>query len=165
MAESLHEMAKRWVKHNKGSATTNSLYELIARSEIADYEIETLRAWAAANPVKSYKDDFFEKFPNAPRANSGRPLVCTSTIYGLKPCPGSGDCHKCWDAPLGTWDSTAPVLDERTPPDNGDVACQSCKYMRLVEYNQPCARCEHNSGKEHNYIAASATEMERRRKG
>lgn len=31
---------------------------------------------AQPHPQKTYEEDFFEKFPNAPRQKDGTPLVC-----------------------------------------------------------------------------------------
>lgn len=55
--------------------------------------------WVSEHPVKTYLQDFFEKFPNAMKEESGEPIPCIGTIcselYG-KPCP-VGKCFECWN--------------------------------------------------------------------
>lgn len=60
--------------------------------------IETVQKWSDGHPKKTYAQDFFEKFPKAPRletAKDGYPSECRSTIYGGG-CPGRG-CEECWN--------------------------------------------------------------------
>lgn len=56
------------------------------------------------NHVKTYADDFFEKFPNAEKASDGKPTTCRRKVYGHKypDCDiGSNSiCFKCWNEPL-----------------------------------------------------------------
>ena len=55
------------------------------------------------HPVKTYMQDFFEKFPNAPKDAEGNPKPCIVDIYGidkqLKGClkDDDFDCLKCWN--------------------------------------------------------------------
>lgn len=57
------------------------------------------------NHKKTYADDFFEKFPNAPRFSDGTPYACKRGIYDSKlsgwcgVCPTSS-CSNCWDEPF-----------------------------------------------------------------
>ena len=45
---------------------------------------------------KTYTMDFFEKFPNAIKAESGRPYFCRAHIYGDElECHENG-CKECW---------------------------------------------------------------------
>lgn len=63
--------------------------------------IEILQKWSNEHPKKTYAQDFFEKFPDAPRletAKDGYPDACRSTIYAGK-CPGAG-CEECWNEPM-----------------------------------------------------------------
>lgn len=63
--------------------------------------IETIQKWSDEHPKKTYAQDFFEKFPDAPRlgtAKDGYPSACRNTIYAGK-CPGEG-CYKCWNEPM-----------------------------------------------------------------
>lgn len=54
---------------------------------------------AQPHPQKTYEEDFFEKFPNAPRQKDGTPLVCWGEIYGTGGCEDDFDeitCAECW---------------------------------------------------------------------
>ena len=62
--------------------------------------------WDAAHPVKTYAQDFFEKFPNAPKSSVGTPKACP---YNCGYCADSGcvfdsnrssDCIACWNRPM-----------------------------------------------------------------
>lgn len=57
---------------------------------------EIVDKWVKEHPVKTYSMDFFEKFPNALKTESGRPDNCRNLIYGDK----SGcnyECEECWN--------------------------------------------------------------------
>lgn len=61
--------------------------------------IEIVQKWSDEHPMKTYKDDFLERFPNAYRHPDGRPAICRNLTYGLKaiPCPYNGkSCADCW---------------------------------------------------------------------
>lgn len=47
---------------------------------------------------KTYADDFFEKFPDAPTESNGKPIPCRDTIYRRRPklCGGES-CLSCWN--------------------------------------------------------------------
>lgn len=56
--------------------------------------------WAAEHPEKTMKDVFFEKFPNAPKGDSGEPECCPRVIgFVNHPKCNIGDCCECWDRP------------------------------------------------------------------
>lgn len=63
---------------------------------------EEILKWCDENPVKTYKDDFFEKYPNTRKTDDGYPLSLKCIIYGHD-CIISdrnvtiGDCNACWD--------------------------------------------------------------------
>lgn len=71
-------------------------------SEIcAKKAIEVLQKWSTEHPKKTYVQDFFEKFPKAPKDESVKekcPLACRRGIYGGE-CPGAG-CDECWNEPM-----------------------------------------------------------------
>ena len=70
-------------------------------AEDAIKAVENLQKWSDEHPKKTYAQDFFEKFPNAPRcksANGRYPSACRKAIYDGK-CPGVG-CEECWNEPL-----------------------------------------------------------------
>lgn len=57
---------------------------------------EIVDKWVKEHPVKTYSMDFFEKFPNALKTESGRPDNCRNLIYGDKPgC--NYECEECWN--------------------------------------------------------------------
>lgn len=63
--------------------------------------IETVQKWSDERPKKTYAQDFFEKFPKAPKDEllKGRcPYTCRRSIYAGK-CPGVG-CDECWNEPM-----------------------------------------------------------------
>lgn len=50
------------------------------------------------HPVKTYKDDFFEKFPRADRDESNYPCDCVNNLYGTDiVCVGENSCKDCWN--------------------------------------------------------------------
>lgn len=62
----------------------------------SDNADEIVDKWVKEHPVKTYSMDFFEKFPNALKTESGRPDNCRNLIYGDK----SGcnyECEECWN--------------------------------------------------------------------
>lgn len=71
------------------------------RTEDAIKLMETIQKWSNEHPKKTYAQDFFEKFPKAPRCesfNGGYPSACRKSIYAGK-CPGEG-CEECWNEPM-----------------------------------------------------------------
>lgn len=118
--EPLHEMAERLCS---GRNCTDCPVDVIGRdcaiSGIvlagADIyaQLAALRRWAAENPTKpakTYKDDYFEKFPEAIRDSDGYPYASAPWLYG-----GVSDAKRAeyeatshageWDKPLGYWEA------------------------------------------------------------
>lgn len=63
--------------------------------------IEIVQKWSNEHPKKTYVQDFFEKFPDAPRCesfNGGYPSACRKSIYAGK-CPGERR-EECWNEPM-----------------------------------------------------------------
>ena len=83
---------------NCESSPTCFFYNIHTKKEM-DKFIEKVQAWAISHPLKTYAQDFFEKFPNAPKNNKGLPRACRVDIYGglFDKC---GDCDDCWKEPL-----------------------------------------------------------------
>ena len=56
--------------------------------------------WVSEHPVKTYMQDFFEKFPNARKEDSGEPIPCIGEIYPEcyhnKLCSVE-NCFDCWN--------------------------------------------------------------------
>lgn len=60
-------------------------------------DVRIVEKWAKEHPLKTYAQDFFEKFPNALKAHNGIPTSCKRNIYGgicIHNCPG------CWNSPM-----------------------------------------------------------------
>lgn len=60
--------------------------------------IEIMQKWSDEHPKKTYAQDFFKKFPDAPIDKSFKekcPWVCRMGIYGGE-CPGI-ECDECWN--------------------------------------------------------------------
>lgn len=53
---------------------------------------------------KTMMEDFFEKFPDAPRDESGSPAPCPSDVYNVSDLPcgydNPRDCRACWSRPV-----------------------------------------------------------------
>lgn len=63
---------------------------------------EIVQTWSDARRQKTYVEDFFEKFPNAPKKwGIGTPEAAWCNVYGngSDDCPASvhRDCAKCWN--------------------------------------------------------------------
>ena len=65
---------------------------------------ETILAkWAEEHPEKTIADDFFEKFPKAPRDDKNTPYTCAKDCGYSKPpyCERVPfNCDNCWRRPL-----------------------------------------------------------------
>lgn len=79
----------------------------VTNIEKAIESISYLHEWATAYPMKTYKDDFFEKFPDALRDYEGYPKVIRGFVYGNmqdNEIMYRKGFLTAWDAPLGTWE-------------------------------------------------------------
>ena len=71
--------------------------DCLSPDSFSDNADEIVDKWVKEHPVKTYAMDFFEKFPNAPKDDNGKPKCCCISIYGDKlKCPDGG-CEECWD--------------------------------------------------------------------
>jgi hypothetical protein len=76
--------------------------------------IADLEEWDAAHPVKTYAQDFFEKFPNATRDDAKIPKSCWGCIYPKERlCPKVNgvrvyDCTVCWNRPMADEQNAKP---------------------------------------------------------
>ena len=66
--------------------------------------VSTVEQWSQSHPQKTMMQDFFEKFPNAPKAKDGMPRMCPEDC-GYKESNEYCDdikfgCLKCWSRPL-----------------------------------------------------------------
>lgn len=64
--------------------------------------IEIVYNWGKEHPVKTMMQDFFEKFPNAPRNGDGTPQCCPYQCGYMDEtgCSDYEDCFKCWSRPI-----------------------------------------------------------------
>lgn len=63
-----------------------------------DKAVEIVQKWSDEHPQKTYAEDFFEKFPNAPKEDDGTPKSCWRNIYGDGNCVDIGHrCKMCWN--------------------------------------------------------------------
>ena len=63
---------------------------------------EILIKWDKENPVKTYKTDFLEKFPNTILYSTGKPKACVQHLYGITFNCDNTKCTDCWNSPLGS---------------------------------------------------------------
>ena len=59
--------------------------------------VAIVEQWAKEHPLKTYAQDFFEKFPNALKDHNGIPTSCKRNIYGGI-C--GGGCLDCWNSQM-----------------------------------------------------------------
>lgn len=67
-------------------------------SALYDNADEIVDEWVKEHPIKTYLQDFLEKFPNAPKGEKGTPKICPHQIYpeidaNYRCCE---NCLKCW---------------------------------------------------------------------
>lgn len=65
--------------------------------------IEIVYNWGKDHPVKTMMQDFFEKFPNAPKNDDGTPQCCPKNCgYTEEDYCGDlyGNCLMCWSRPI-----------------------------------------------------------------
>lgn len=68
--------------------------------------VAIVEKWAAEHPQKTIMQDFFEKFPNAPKDNDGIPKCCPCHC-GYEQhgdCLNMSGCFDCWNRPLEDFD-------------------------------------------------------------
>lgn len=65
-------------------------------------QVNAVEQWSQSHPQKTMIQDFFEKFPNAPKDDFGSPCLCPSDVgYEEKSCEATNcNCLKCWSRPL-----------------------------------------------------------------
>lgn len=65
-----------------------------------DKAVEIVQKWSDGHQQKTYAEDFFEKFPNAPKKDDSTPATCWGKIYGTGVCEDDFDritCEECWN--------------------------------------------------------------------
>ena len=88
---------------NKCSGCPLEVYGCDIEHDDAQEIVKIVEEWAREHPRKTLMQDFFEKFPNAPRTVDGLPFHCPFECGYFKNnnCPfgknnPSDDCSKCW---------------------------------------------------------------------
>lgn len=68
----------------------------------AEEIVNVVQQWSHDHPQKTIMQDFFEKFPNAPKRKTGTPDICPYNCgYGDFDCEqANGICYNCWSRPL-----------------------------------------------------------------
>ena len=64
---------------------------------LPDNADEIVDKWVKEHPIKTYLQDFLEKFPNASRRENGAPKICTRYIYPELANDCCGKCFDCWN--------------------------------------------------------------------
>lgn len=62
----------------------------------SDKAVEIVQKWSDEHQQKTYAEDFFEKFPNAPKRGDGKPTACWGDVYGHSGCNVQSTCKDCW---------------------------------------------------------------------
>ena len=65
-----------------------------------DEAVAIVQKWSNEHPVKTIKDDFLEKYPNAKlNAIDGTPKACPCNLGYEEECIAN-NCFACWNRPL-----------------------------------------------------------------
>lgn len=65
--------------------------------EFPEETVAIVERWSREHPLKTYSQDFLEKFPNATKDINGIPIACKKSIYGVR-C--DHNCPDCWNEPM-----------------------------------------------------------------
>lgn len=57
---------------------------------------EIVKKWANEHPIKTYKDDFFSRFPEC-NDTAVIPEACRNVLYGIDDQCNGGNCIDCWN--------------------------------------------------------------------
>lgn len=105
---------RRFMKHMKdncskvpnctGCMLANGNKCITHTAKLFDFDIEgfikAADKWCREHPIKSYRRDFFEKFPKAEKECFAR-RFCRNKVYGLGVCRYEDGivkyCDMCWD--------------------------------------------------------------------
>lgn len=80
----------------------DTIRELLSKVEELEARNKRLEeAWSKEHTVKTMAQDFFEKFPNAPKRIDGGPASCPWMCgYCEDDCRHFSKCIDCWNRPL-----------------------------------------------------------------
>ena len=85
--------------HNCPAFGNNVLSDCDLCTKSPEKLVQIVEQWSQDHPQKTMMQDFFEKFPNAPKHKNGCPKTCPNNIYNCKPIC-TNECVKCWSRPL-----------------------------------------------------------------
>lgn len=91
---------KRMCKSFENCENCSLRYGCGTPASISDAADEVVGKWAKEHPKKTFRDDFLEKFPNAPIDSRKTPQACLRDIYGKvnAKCEDEDyDCTECWN--------------------------------------------------------------------
>lgn len=91
---------KRMCKSFENCENCSLRYGCGTPASISDAADEVVGKWSKEHPKKTFRDDFLEKFPDAPVDSSGFPNVCLMDIYkgaDYKCKDEDYDCNECWN--------------------------------------------------------------------
>lgn len=104
--------AVKFIKEHQRMCDKTSCHNCLAFDKLDCCDLDTnnpellvqiVEQWSEEHPQKTIMQDFFEKFPNAPRTVDGLPFPCPFECGYSKNnnCPfgknnPSDDCSKCW---------------------------------------------------------------------
>lgn len=80
--------------------TKCAIADILNSAEDDEKILQTVQNWHDNKPLRTYKEDFFEKFPNAERSDSGEPIVCKALIYRYDKDCSNMTCDECWNEPM-----------------------------------------------------------------
>lgn len=101
----IHDYARMCKAHERLCVTrdcpmskANNGFDIVCDVLLREHPSEAsaiIDKWCAEHPRKTYKQDFLEKFPKAPKHSDGTPEACREKLYGgsclLK------ICADCWN--------------------------------------------------------------------
>lgn len=97
--------AVKYLKERKRFINQNVLgysFEDVGKHELDDTEnaVRVIEQWSAEHPQKTRAQDFFEKYPNAPKNTKGEPKVCAEGCGYIAVCVPGKTCIECWNEPM-----------------------------------------------------------------
>lgn len=76
------------------------LITMLAYDCFPDNADEIIDKQMLEHPIKTYMQDFFEKFPDAPTKENGAPKICPRYIYPGLTNDCCGNCLECWSVEM-----------------------------------------------------------------
>lgn len=88
---------KRMCKFYQAKCSACPLWGKCCAHEIPDNADEIIDRWVEDHPARTYKQDLFEKFPNADRRDTGEPQICLKQLYADSGIKCTNNCMECWN--------------------------------------------------------------------